>query len=310
MLQALVVVLALGLMLWPGTQRAAEPNLDSTVFALVDGVEISVQQFAQALRAQSRRRFYHGAPPEEEVAAFQREVAEDLVDRVVIQQEGQRRGLCDLPPAEAVTGPEVSKRCREALRGQVLAELEPLSEDDVRAFFAQNPDLFREPERLRASVILVKVPPSAGAAQWQGTLERVQGLRVRLSDGPDSFASLAREYSDDESAARGGDMGYIHAGMLGQSAQQALAELEPGQVSEPVVLLEGVALFRLVERREARQRSFADVRGRARELLEQQRRERRWDEFMATLRDGADVHLDEKYLQPTGPSAVPAPRRP
>jgi len=178
----------------------------------------------------------------------------------------------------------------------------------VRAFYKANPELFREPERLRASVILVKVDPSAAGAQWQQTLEQVQALRQRIVDGDASFEEVAREYSDDPSASQGGDMGYMHEGMLGETAEDALAELQPGEVSEPLVLLEGVTLMRLDERRDPRQREFAAVAERARDLLTEHRAERRWEEFLAGLHERASIEVDETYLQPGGPDASPAGR--
>lgn len=304
-----VLALLTGLLLAAPGFAQNQGESEAPVFATVDGVEITTADYAASLRAQARRRFYHGAPPEAELAAFHRQVADDLVERVLVQQEGLRRGLCERSPEEVLTDPAAARQCRDALRDAVLDALPPVREHQVRQFFQDNPEMFREPERVRASVILVKVPPSAGTAQWQQTLEQVQGLRQRLSAGADSFAELAREYSEDASAAKGGDMGYIHAGMLGQTTQEALAELEPGQVSEPVVLLEGVALLRLEERRAARQREYADVSERAAELYREQRNQDRWQSFLAGLRGQASVTMDESYLQPGGPDA-PAAGRP
>lgn len=303
-LTALLTVLLLATPSFAQDQGESE----APVFARVAGVEITTADYAAALRAQARRLFYHGAPPEAELAAFHRQVADDLVERVLVQQEGLRRGTCEASPEDVLNDPAGARECRDALREAVLDALPPVREEQVRQFFQDNPEMFREPERVRASVILVKVPPSAGTAQWQQTLEQVQGLRERLSEGEDSFEDLAREYSEDASATQGGDMGYIHAGMLGQTTQEALAELEPGQVSEPVVLLEGVALLRLEERRAARQREYTNVSERAAGLYREQRNQDRWQSFLAGLRDQASVTMDESYLQPQGPDAPTAGR--
>jgi len=75
-------------------------------------------------------------------------------------------------------------------------------------------------------------------------------LRQRVEGGA-SFADLARQYSEDGSAAMGGDLGWAGPGQFVPEFEQALNALEPGQVSQPVVSRFGVHLIQLVDRRQA-----------------------------------------------------------
>jgi parvulin-like peptidyl-prolyl isomerase len=68
--------------------------------------------------------------------------------------------------------------------------------------------------------------------------------------------------------------------------------MQPGELSEPVRLLEGVALFRLAERRPARLRALADVKERAVQLWRRDEGERRWQAFMTGLRTAAAIRID------------------
>lgn len=70
-------------------------------------------------------------------------------------------------------------------------------------------------------------------------------------EGGASFADLARQYSEDGSAAMGGDLGWAGPGQFVPEFEQALNALEPGQVSQPVVSRFGVHLIQLVDRRQA-----------------------------------------------------------
>ena len=61
------------------------------------------------------------------------------------------------------------------------------------------------------------------------------------------FEDLARQYSEDGSAASGGDLGWAGPGRYVPEFEQALNALQPGQVSQPVVSRFGVHLIQLVE---------------------------------------------------------------
>jgi parvulin-like peptidyl-prolyl isomerase len=120
-------------------------------------------------------------------------------------------------------------------------------------------------------------------------------MRQRLDEGT-PFEELARTHSSDSSASAGGDMGYLHKGMLSANAEKAISELSIGDVSEPVQVLEGIAIFRLTEQQLARLRSFDDVRDRARELWLRDRGDREWEMLVARLRSDSRISVDTDYL--------------
>ena len=63
-----------------------------------------------------------------------------------------------------------------------------------------------------------------------------------------SFADVAAEYSDDPGSANaGGDLGVVSKGALPEEMEEAIASLEPGMVSEPVVTDAGVHLIKVSE---------------------------------------------------------------
>jgi peptidyl-prolyl cis-trans isomerase SurA len=80
--------------------------------------------------------------------------------------------------------------------------------------------------------------------------ERLAEYRRRIEMGQATFESLAREYSKDGSAKQGGDLGWAAPGRYVPEFEQALANLRPGQISDPVVSRFGVHLIQLVERRD------------------------------------------------------------
>lgn len=91
-------------------------------------------------------------------------------------------------------------------------------------------------------------------------------------------------------------MGYLHKGMLNAGVEQAIDALALGEISKPVTVLEGIALFKLTDRQPAVLRKFTEVRERANELWLRQRGDLNWSAFVAGLRASSDVHVDDDYL--------------
>ena len=63
------------------------------------------------------------------------------------------------------------------------------------------------------------------------------------------FATLARDNSQDGSAAQGGDLGWASPGMFVPEFETAMNRLSPGEVSDPVLSRFGLHLIQLLERR-------------------------------------------------------------
>ena len=154
-----------------------------------------------------------------------------------------------------------------------------------------------EPEKLRLSVIMLKVDPSSPKAAWDKARSEATALRKRIAAGED-FGALARKYSGDHTAKDGGDMGYLHRGMLPDGVDKVAEGLKRGEVSEPVSLLEGVSLLKLVERKPSEQRAFADVKARAGELWQRDEAEKRWKSFLVDLRKATPIRVNESLYLP------------
>jgi len=98
----------------------------------------------------------------------------------------------------------------------------------------------------RASHILLRPSPQLSEA---GALERLAAFRRRIAAGGADFATLAKENSQDGSAAQGGDLGWSSPGKLVPEFEEVMNALSPGQISEPLVSRFGVHLIEVKERR-------------------------------------------------------------
>lgn len=289
---------------------AAEPS----IFAVVDGVTITRAEFEAALHGASRQKFFHGGAEQDKLAQLRREVAQQLIDRQLLLAETRRRGIV-VPDAalqdEMRRGAAQLRleRLDKAQRVQVEAQLRQQSEEQLRlaalerqirqvapdskaaqTYYAAHKDLFTTPERLHLAVILLKVAPSAPVTAWRAAEDEAKRLQQKLQRG-ESFADLARMHSGDASAEQGGDLGFVHKGMLSAEAQVAVDKLTPGKISEPVPLLQGVALFRLLERQPPRLNAFEQVATRAQALWQRDQGEQQWGALLQRLRAAARIDV-------------------
>jgi len=303
------------------TKAKADTKADA-VFARVGDTVVSVGDYQRALAVAVRNKYYHAKPPEGEMARFQRQVGDEVVNRVLLVAEAKRRGL--KPDAariqSTVAGYEAQYKAspnwqanrekmlaavvpqleRESLLEQLTRTVRDVGDPDaaaLRAYYDQHKPLFVEPEQVKLSVILLRVDPSSPATQWKSAEEEAARLHARLKGGAD-FAELARLHSGDRSAPRGGQMEYTHGGMLPETVQKVVEGLAVGALAEPARLLEGVAILRLDGRKPAQQRAFEDVRTRAAELWRRDEADARWQRMLADLRRATPVRIDESHYAP------------
>ena len=133
--------------------------------------------------------------------------------------------------------------------------------------------------------ILVKPDDLVSAETARARLDR---LRDRVLAGED-FAGLARLNSaDKQSAAKGGDLGWMSPGNLVPKFEDAMTALEPGGVSEPFETEFGWHIVQVVERRR-RDNTVEAMRAQAREAIRRRKGEEERQAWLRRLRDEAYV---------------------
>ena len=137
--------------------------------------------------------------------------------------------------------------------------------------------------------------PSPQLSQ-EAAARRLAVFKREIINGTKSFEQLARDNSEDGSAAQGGDLGWTAPGSLVPEFEQAMNALAPGGVSDPVVSRFGVHLIQLIERREVTLEP-KQVREQARNILREQKFEEAYLEWMRELRARAYVEFREPPLE-------------
>jgi len=219
----------------PPVKNAAE-----TVVAEVDGQTITLGDVAAAIK---------DLPPSAQRMAFsdQFELARSqLIGKLAVVQEARRHNVESDPAV---------RRQIQAATNTVLAEnyLRQASSKDIteQAVLARyQRDIANRPGPDELRVRLIVVP----------TLAMAQDIIKQLHAGAD-FATLAKQYSKDSTAAAGGDLGYVSLPLLNSDLAAAAAAMPSGQVSAAPISSGGLwILFKVEDRRSGPPIPYAAVR--------------------------------------------------
>ena len=287
------------------------------IFAQINDITIQANEFQAIFRAAVRQKYYHGKVPAAELEEFRQQVADDIITQVLVYEEALKQGLQPdrekidasidafvlknaANPAfqsqrEAVVSRMLETLERQDLLERMEAKIRDLPAPDtarVEQYYRDHPDKFTAPERLWLSVILLKVPPYARESSWVEAQNVAAELKRRIESGED-FAVLAREISDHPSAENGGDLGYLHQGVLEPDVQKKLETLAINQLSEPIRVLEGITLFLLNGVQAAQLNSFEEVEKRAAGLLYREMQDATWNRYVDNLRAAAKIVVNE-----------------
>jgi len=147
-------------------------------------------------------------------------------------------------------------------------------------------------EQTHARHILVKVNEVVSAEQAR---TRLEDIRNRIVNKTASFEDMARAYSNDASAGKGGDLGTLYPGDTVPEFEKAMNALAPGDISQPVQTPFGYHLIEVLERKK---QDVAEDRKRllARQAIRERKIDEASDSWARELRDRAyvEMRLDDK----------------
>jgi peptidyl-prolyl cis-trans isomerase SurA len=142
-------------------------------------------------------------------------------------------------------------------------------------------------QQTRARHILIKVTPTVSASDAQ---RRLFELRERLVNKASSFEELARLYSNDGSASKGGDLGWLFPGDTVPEFESAMKVLAVGELSQPIQTSFGFHLVEVLERK-TDDVSKEKKRNAARQVIRERKLEEATEDWQRQVRDRAYVEL-------------------
>jgi peptidyl-prolyl cis-trans isomerase SurA len=123
---------------------------------------------------------------------------------------------------------------------------------------------------------------------------RLVGLRERIENGA-NFAELARLQSQDASAPKGGDLGWLSPGDTVPDFERTMNQLTVGELSQPIRTEFGWHLVQVLGRRD-QDMSKERVRLGARQSLRERKSDEAYEEWLRQLRDKTyvDIRLEDR----------------
>jgi peptidyl-prolyl cis-trans isomerase SurA len=238
----------------------------------------------------------------EEVIGQRRAVAEQALARVRAGESFADVARDVSEDANRSKGGEIGLRPAQRLPDVFVEKVRPLKPGDVASDLLRTGagfHLLKLVERrdgssfrvtqTRARHILLR--PSAQLSR-DAAIARLASFKSDIASGKSSFDALARQNSEDGTAARGGDLGWASPGTFVPEFEQAMNALPLGGVSEPVVSRFGVHLIQVDDRRNV-EVDPKQVREQARNVLREQKFEEAYEAWVRDLRARAYIEMRE-----------------
>jgi peptidyl-prolyl cis-trans isomerase C len=157
-------------------------------------------------------------------------------------------------------------------------------DEEVAAYYNANRKEFDRPAQVRARQILV-----ANEAEGQEVLGQLRQGRA--------FAEVAKEYSLSPDAEQGGDLGFFARGEMPPEFDEVVFNLPVNRLSDLVKSEYGYHIFLVEEKRKATRLKKKDVADEIRAILESQKKEEVYLDWLQEMRARAVISVDWAQLE-------------
>jgi peptidyl-prolyl cis-trans isomerase D len=145
-----------------------------------------------------------------------------------------------------------------------------VTDQEIEEFYQLRQENYREPKKVRARHILFRISEKAKTAEIQETLDKAKEV-LELARKGDNFAELARKYSEDSTAAKGGDLGYFKSGDMVKPFADSAFSLQKGEISDLVRTRFGIHIIKVEDIKEESVQPLAQVKGAVLKSLQEDR---------------------------------------
>ena len=316
------VAVALVLMLVSAVGFAADKKAPGDMVAVVNGTIITQGEFDRVLDYELRRSAQSGQQiPDAQMPKIQNSVLDSLIVGELLFQESKKKGIEVKPetvtekltavkqrfPSEAefkkaleenkLTESKIKADIKRDMAIQQLIDKEvdqkvQITDEENKTFYDTNPQLFQQPERVKASHILIKVDEGAPEEKKAEARKKIKEVQQKVQKGED-FAELAKTYSEGPSAPKGGDLDFFGRGQMVKPFEDAAFSMKPNETSDIVETKFGYHLIKVVDKQPAKKIAYADVKDRIDKHLKDQKLRAERQLYVDKLKNDAKI---EKFL--------------
>jgi peptidyl-prolyl cis-trans isomerase C len=290
--------------------------------ALVNGVPISMEQYTKELNIQLDRLSQQGQQTsDDQLATLKKDILDSLIEREILYQQSQKAGIkitdqtvddqlaaikkrfpneteyknalskMNLSEDEVKLQIKRGLSIRDLIDKQITSKV-VITDEESKAYYDKNSQIFKQPAQIKASHILIKVDAKADEAKKAEARKKIEEVQQKLKDGGD-FAVLAKEYSEGPSSTKGGDLGYFRRGQMVPPFEEAAQALKPNEVSDVVETRFGYHLIKVFDTKPEETLTYADVKDKIIQRMKQEKIEKEAVQYVDKLKKDAKL---EKFL--------------
>lgn len=230
---------------------------------------------------------------EADIDAKIKEVKEDF-ERVNALSSGQM-GSFDMMLKRMGLDPD---NLRGSIKQAIIIEklvkaqgFDPIKDEEVKSFYDENIKRFKQPERVRARHILIKVEEGADDKAWADAKTKIVAIRADIIKTNKDFAQAAKDSSEGPSGPRGGDLGYFTKGRMVPEFEQAAWSLKKDEISQPVKTPFGWHLIKKEDHQPDGPMPFDQIKDLLKSQLNNQKFQQSLIAYLESLRSKAKIEL-------------------
>ena len=197
--------------------------------------------------------------------------------------------------AEGYTLEEYRKRIKEQILQMKLINIEikskvAITEKEIKDYYEAHKEDYKRAQKYHLRTILIKTGPSASADERKAALEKVVASLRAFESGSD-FEELARQYSEDGTAAAGGDLGLFTLDEISTEFRETVRWMAEGEVSPVLETSKGYQLLMLEGIKEMPPKTLKEVSIEIHERLFREFVEEKYKAWLKGLRDRSYVKV-------------------
>jgi peptidyl-prolyl cis-trans isomerase C len=305
----------------PASQQSASPAMPdpSKVVITVEGEDITQGQLMQMMQQAMMQ--YSQQVPQQQLQQMAGRIYQDVQNRaiadILLKKEADASGV-EVPDEKINEQIERAKGglpegmtlenaleqsgmtlegwkadMKEQMKMQVLIEkavanVPPVTNEDIKAFYDGNPEMFKNPESVTASHILIKSVPEDTDEQKAAKIKSLEDIKAKIVAGAD-FAEMAKEHSEGPSNVQGGSLGTFRRGQMVPPFDQAVFSMKPGELSDIVETQFGYHLIKVTDKSEAGVQALDDIKDQLSAYLDNQKKQEAVMAYIGGLREKADI---------------------
>jgi peptidyl-prolyl cis-trans isomerase C len=165
-----------------------------------------------------------------------------------------------------------------------------ITDAQSKEFYDTHPELFKKPEQVKASHILIKTEPSAGEEEKGKARKKLEDVQAKLKKG-EKFDALAKQFSECPSSEKGGDLGYFSRGQMVKPFEDAAYAMKPGDVSDIVATQFGYHLIQVTDKKPESTTTYEEAKAKIDNHLKQEKMMEGVNAYIQKLKADAKIQV-------------------